>query len=136
MRRAVKVGLIALPWALLAYLLWNDLRRLDFLAIDASTEAHTAARQAFVADLAFEGCVGRDAIIDAAQARGWMWDDMGDFPWCHAPIGLNDWLRVQVDPPLPFSTHDENAAFFGFDAAGCMTAWHYQNGAGTTCPEN
>lgn len=124
MRRAGLIALIVVPWALLAILAWNDLRRMDFFGFDAATHAHTSARQAFFTDLAYEGCVPRDAVIAASGARGWATRPVEDFNWCHAPQ-LSDWLAVEIDPPLPFSTDDENTAFIGFDENGCMARWEY-----------
>jgi hypothetical protein len=125
MRRWGKWGLIALPWLLLMVLVWDQLRSIDFFALDASTDAHFDARQGFMADLAYHGCVPRAAIIAEAEERDWLWQDLDDFPYCHAPTGLTDWLHVDVSPPLPFSTEGENAAYFGFDATGCMIEWTY-----------
>lgn len=117
MRRAIKGGMIALPWALLALLIWHDLRTIDFFGFDSATQAHDRAYLNFHRDLAFQGCVPRDAVIETAEARGWAWRDT-DYCWSFSDVG--DCLRVQVSPPLPFSTEDENAALFAFDADGCM----------------
>ena len=102
---------------------------------DASTDAHSMARRAYFADLAYEGCVGRDAVIAAAEARDWNVVLMVEpLNWCHTPTGLTDWVHVDVSPPLPFSTEGENAAYIAFDANGCMAEWSYDSGPGSTCP--
>lgn len=137
MPRWGKRALIALPWVLflgVGYLyvttfvsdLWDD-----------ATEDHFRARQDYVADLAYEGCVGPQAVIAQAEARGWWYLQMDEpLHWCHAPTGLTDWIHVNVSPPLPFSTEDENAAYIGFDERGCMADWHYASGPGSTCPDS
>lgn len=122
MRRLALVVIIALPWALLAYIVWEDLRSMDW-GLQASTDAHSAARQSFFVDLAYEGCVPRAAVIAAAEARGWPWEDR-EQRFCHAPR-LEAWIAVEVEPALPFSTQDENTAFIGFDGEGCMAQWDY-----------
>jgi len=124
MRKALKVGLIALPWVLSAVLfyLWADSWFSDVWR--ASTDDHSIARNAFYRDLAFEGCVPREAVIAEAEDREWPWEAI-EFHWCHRPNTLTGWLRVEVSPPLPFSTQDENSAFIGFDDNGCMANWTY-----------
>lgn len=103
---------------------------------DLSSDAHARARSAFFVNLAYEGCVGQLAVIAEAEARNWSVRIMEEpLHWCHAPTGLSDWVHVNVSPPLPFSTENENAAFIGFDAAGCMVRWESANGAGSTCPD-
>ncbi|MCP5074276.1 MAG: hypothetical protein GY947_13440 [Rhodobacteraceae bacterium] len=70
-------------------------------------------------------CLTREEIIAEAQSRGWDVQDQEEFRWHHSPDGLQDWLRVSIDPPLFMSTEDENAAFFGFDDEGCSVEWSY-----------
>ena len=104
-----------------------DLSRLD--------DAHRAARTEFYTALETEACLARDTIIVAAENRGFAVSDMDEFQWCHSPTGLTDWLRVEISPGMFLSTDDENAAFFGFDEAGCSVPWTYASGEGTTCPD-
>lgn len=121
MSRPLRMALIVLPWGLLAYVLWAHV--LNWNVKGASMD-HGLARQSFFADLAYEGCISREDVIAQAEARGWVWRELESFYWCHAPE-LSGWLDVQVDPPLPFSTVDENAAYIGFDGRGCMARWEY-----------
>lgn len=118
----------------MAALVWDDLRRIDILGFEASTDTHFEARQGLLADPAYEGCVPRDAIVAAAEARDFFWQDRDALHWCHVPAGLTDWLHVQISPPLPFSNENENAAFFGLDGEGCIVRWESAAGAGSTCP--
>ena len=97
-------------------------------------DSHSVARTEFYAALEPETCLARNTIIIAAENRGFAVSDMDEFPWCHSPTNLTDWLRVDISPPLFLSTEDENAAFFGFDEAGCSAPWTYESGEGTTCP--
>ncbi|MCC5957712.1 MAG: hypothetical protein JJU08_00025 [Rhodobacteraceae bacterium] len=129
MWRVGKIALIAVPWVLLALLVWREVRQMDFFALDASTDAHALARADFFADLAYDGCIPRDAVIAAADARGWYRGALDGVSWCHAPAGLSGWLHIEVSPPLPFSTDAENAAYIGFDEQGCMARWRH-----TSCP--
>jgi hypothetical protein len=93
---------------------------------DSSTQAHVTARQAFTTEAAMLGCIRKDHIIAAAQARGWNWREMDSFNWCHrAKNPVQNWLRFEIEPPLPFSTDDENAAHWAFDAQGCHIRWEY-----------
>ena len=124
MRRTVLVALFILPWGLLAFLLWQDLRSIELGNLDGGNDAHALAYQSFFADLSYEGCVPREAVVSASEARGWAWSALDTPRWCHRPE-LSDWLEVQVEPPLPFSTDDENAAFIGFDVNGCMARWAF-----------
>lgn len=101
----------------------------------SSSDAHGDARRAFMAALPESDCLGADEIRDVAEEWGWDVRDETGFGWCVAPEGVSNWLRVTVEPPLPFSTEDENAAFFAFDDAGCSVPWRYASGAGTTCSE-
>ena len=100
-----------------------------------SSDAHREARREFMAALPESDCLVADEISDVAEEWGWETREEAGFGWCVAPVGLARWLRVTVEPALPFSTVDENAAFFAFDAAGCSVPWHYGSGAGTTCPD-
>ena len=97
-------------------------------------DSHRVARTEFYAALETEACLERDTIIDAAENRGFAVSNMDEFQWCHSPTDLTDWLRVDITPPQLLSTADENAAFFGFDEAGCSIPWAYASGEGTTCP--
>ncbi|MCV2893229.1 hypothetical protein [Lentibacter sp. XHP0401] len=100
----------------------------------SSTDAHSDARRAFDAALPESECLSADEIRDVAEEWGWAVRDEEGFGWCVAPAGVSAWLRVTVEPPLPFSTDDENAAFYAFDAEGCSIPWRYASGEGTTCP--
>ncbi|MEJ6394093.1 hypothetical protein V8J82_12545 [Gymnodinialimonas sp. 2305UL16-5] len=117
MRRTFKIGFIILPWLLLLLLVWDNLRRIDFFAIDAGTQAHSLAAAGFLADLSFAGCVSRDDVLAAAEARGWSTAPRPAVPCPEAG------LRIQVQPALPFSTDDENDLLLSFDQMGCMIAW-------------
>lgn len=119
MRRWLITLAIIVPWVLLGITIWQQLRRMDFFALDASTAAHAMARQTFFADLAFEGCVPRTAVIAQVEARGWAAAPV-DAPAWDANPALEGWLQIQIDPALPFSTELENTAFVGFDTNGCM----------------
>jgi hypothetical protein len=135
MRRGFRWALIALPWLGLLAMGYHTLSQSMSGWWDLSSDAHMAARNAFFADLAYEGCVRPEAVIAAAEARGWYRGPQQDFPWCIRPAGLSGWLHVDISPPLPFSSEGENAAYIGFDAQGCMATWTYANGPGTTCPD-
>ena len=100
-----------------------------------SSDAHGEARREFMAALPESDCLVADEISDVAEEWGWETREETGFGWCVAPVGVARWLRVTVEPALPFSTADENAAFFAFDAAGCSVPWRYGSGAGTTCPD-
>lgn len=119
----MRKGLIALaiivPWVLLGVTVWDRLRRMDFFAVDAGTDAHALARQTFFAELAFEGCVPRAAVIALVEAHGWGATPV-DGPALDDNPALAGWLQIQIEPPLPFSSDLENAAFVGFGADGCM----------------
>ena len=93
----------------------------------SGNQAHAAAYKAFMADLPSEGCVTPEHVSTLAQQRGWAVRVEPEFHWCHKPTGIGAWLRVAVEPALPFSTDDENAAFFAFDAAGCSVEWSYSS---------
>lgn len=137
MRPWLKWTLIALPWGLLSLAGYAYVASGLRSFWDSSTQAHSMARTAFFADLAFEGCVGPDAVMAVAEARGWFHEVMDEpLHWCHAPVGLTDWIHVNVSPPLPFSNEGENAAYVGFDANGCMADWDYVSGPGSTCPDH
>ena len=127
MRRAALVAAIALPWGLLALILWSDLQSID-VDFSTGTEAPVEARAAFFADLAYEVCVRPETVHAVADARGWLAVARPEVTWCHAPA-MARWIEVQIEPALPFSTDAENATFIGFDAEGCMARWTH-----TACP--
>lgn len=104
------------------------------LSFDNATAAHTKARKAFLADLPDIACLRPPDIAAMAQARGWDTWPEPDFNWCVTPDTVAGWLRVTIEPGLPFSTDDENAQIFAFDENGCAVDWSYASGAGSTCP--
>ncbi|AKS46916.1 hypothetical protein SAMN05444287_2040 [Octadecabacter temperatus] len=136
--RWFKITLIALcslaicAAAAFAYVIWTigD----SSWKLSGMDDAHLAARDEFKASLSTQTCLTRETIIEEANRRDWPVRDQSDFFWCHAPTGLSNWLRVQVEPSLLMSTEDENAAFYGFDSDGCSVDWSYASGEGTTCP--
>ncbi|MEX3014436.1 hypothetical protein [Gymnodinialimonas hymeniacidonis] len=137
MHRAFRIGLVLLPWLGVLFLSYLLLERNLSVWWDTSSAAHSAARSSYYAELAFEGCVSQDAVIATAEARNWPVRIMDEpLHWCHAPTGLTDWVHVEISPPLPFSTEDENAAFIAFDENGCMARWEYGSGEGSTCPDH
>ena len=126
-----------LPFAVLALLglgFWSCGRSFDNWEA-ASTESHREARRAFNNELPDVACLTEAMITPVAEARGWKVQPVSEFHWCHKPGNVTAWLRVTVEPPLPFSTEDENAAFFAFDEQGCSVPWNYASGVGTTCPD-
>lgn len=136
MRKALKWFVIFLPWGLLVGVLYAFIASAfgDFL--DSTTQDHTLAYNNFFANLAYDGCVPREAVIAEAEARGWWYRELAEpLPYCHAPVGLTDWIHVDVSPSLPFSSEGENAAYVGFDAQGCMAEWDYTSGPGSTCQD-
>jgi hypothetical protein len=76
-----------------------------------SSDAHGEARREFMAALPESDCLVADEISDVAEEWGWETREETGFGWCVAPVGVARWLRVTVEPALPFSTADENAAF-------------------------
>jgi len=103
---------------------------------DHSTTTAGEGRASFLAEFEGKGCTTRDEVVAAADARGWVIDQMAEgYGWCHAPTGLSDWVGVMTEPYLPFSTDAENTAVFGFDAAGCHVPHRSATGPGTTCPD-
>lgn len=140
MKRLLKVTLFALPWGLAFLFGWLWLGSIVTLSFDgAVTESATANRdnaRAFVARLG-QGCVSRQMVIDAAESHGWDWrDEPAGYRSCIRPDGLDNWLSVEVQPPLMMSSYDETARYFGFDAHGCMAPWTAGRGAGSTCPDS
>ncbi|QFT94293.1 hypothetical protein FIU86_15700 [Roseovarius sp. THAF9] len=127
------LGLLLLAAALIAVNLYA-INTVDF-SFDKATAAHTEARQAFLADLPDTDCLRAADITGVARARGWDAMQPPQFDWCVTPDTVQTWLRVTVEPPLPFSTEDENAQIFAFDAAGCAVDWSYASGPGSTCAE-
>ncbi|WP_428514977.1 hypothetical protein [Roseovarius sp.] len=126
-------GLVLVGTALLAFYLYA-INTVNF-SVDKATAAHTEARQAFLADLPDTDCLRAADITGIARARGWDAVQPSQFDWCVAPDTVQTWLRVTVEPPLPFSTEDENAHIFAFDEAGCAVDWSYASGPGSTCAE-
>ncbi|KRS13148.1 hypothetical protein XM53_08355 [Roseovarius atlanticus] len=110
-------------------------KTLDLVPPVDTTAAHTEARQAFLADLPDTDCVRAADITGVARARGWNAVQEPHFDWCVTPDTVQTWLRVTVEPALPFSTEDENAQIFAFDNAGCAVDWSYASGPGSTCAE-
>ncbi|MFN3209532.1 MAG: hypothetical protein ACE369_11135 [Roseovarius sp.] len=102
---------------------------------NAAAAAHAQARDAFLADLPDTACLRAAEIARVARARGWAAVQDPAFDWCVAPETVQTWLRVTVEPPLPFSTRDENAQIFAFDSAGCAVDWSYASGPGSTCAD-
>ncbi len=100
-----------------------------------ASDAHSKARGEFTADLPERACLEVEDVRHVAEARNWDLRDEPAFHWCVAPDNVHSWLRVAVEPALPFSTEDENAAIFAFDAKGCAIAWEYASGSGSTCPD-
>ncbi len=131
--RYIVLGLLSLVAALLAFYLYA-INTVD-LSVDKATAAHTEARQAFLADLPDTDCLRAADITGIARARGWDAVQPSQFDWCVAPDTVQTWVRVTVEPPLPFSTEDENAHIFAFDEAGCAVDWSYDSGPGSTCAE-
>lgn len=129
-------GLVAFgAIALLPLLLYGGCHHFAGRYERQATTAHTKAGNAFLADLPQTDCLRSMDIIPLAQARGWQArDDANQFS-CIRPDTIQSWLRIIVDPPLPFSTEDENSHIFGFDKAGCAVDWSYASGPGTTCPD-
>lgn len=136
MRPAFKTGLTLAPWLGMLALGYVALNGALSDWWDTSSDAHALARQSYFADLAFEGCVSQDAVMAQAEDRDWRVTIMEEpLHRCYAPAELTDWVHVEVSPPLPFSTEDENAAYIGFDHSGCMARWDYTSGPGSTCPD-
>ena len=105
------------------------------LSSEGATAAHNEARESFLSELPETACLRAEDIIPLARERGWDARPEPAFDWCVRPANIAKWLRVTVDPPLPFSTDDENAQIFAFDAQGCAVDWAYASGPGTTCPD-
>lgn len=133
MRKTLKITVAALLLAGFAVYVINTLS-FDF-SFDGATQAHTAARTAFLSDLPASDCLRSEDIITVAKARDWNVRSDPDFDWCVRPANIVSWLRVTISPGLPFSTEDENAQMFAFDSNGCAVDWAYASGAGTTCPD-
>ena len=127
------LGLVLLAAALVAVYLYA-INTVDF-SVEKASAAHNQARQEFLADLPQTDCLKAADITAVARTRGWEAVQEPQFDWCVAPDTVQTWLRVTVEPPLPFSTEDENAQIFAFDQAGCAVDWSYASGPGSTCAE-
>jgi hypothetical protein len=127
------LGLLLFVAVLVAVSLYA-INTVDF-SVDKATASHTEARQAFRADLPDTDCLRAADITGVARARGWEALEEPRFDWCVTPDTVQTWLRVTMEPPLPFSTEDENSHMFAFDKAGCAVDWSYASGPGSTCAE-
>lgn len=133
--RRRKPGLIGLSvFAMLPVALYLGCKQQLELSFDDGTDAHTKARNAFLADLSDTACLRAEDILPVAKARDWDVRQHPDFNWCVQPATIQSWLRVSVEPRLPLSNDDENAEMFGFNANGCAVDWSYATGPGSTCP--
>ncbi|MBU2981789.1 hypothetical protein KO498_08165 [Lentibacter algarum] len=133
LKRWILLAVCLMILGVVAYELWAIKRGIANWE-RSSTDAHSDARRAFYAALPADGCVTSGQVTALAKQFEWQVAPQPEFLWCHKPVNIQAWLRVTVEPALPFSTEDENAAFFAFDAQGCSLNWDYGSGDGTTCP--
>ncbi|WP_291737884.1 hypothetical protein [Leisingera sp. F5] len=114
MKKAILPSLLLVTLVLLAYqsLIAWDVR---------NSRRFNKAYGYFLSDAAALGCLSKEALIQAAEARGWEYEDNRQPPYrSWSPDEFSVALRVFVEPQLNFSK--EPGAMFFFDDAGCLVS--------------